>query len=230
MNNKFDKSNNIGDVVTKFPGAGYIFMENKIDFCCGGNRKLEEVIKEQGLDEETILNQLNSKYEKYILIKEDNDFTKYSSKDLIEYVVNKHHGFLKNNLPKIEELILKILKAHSENHGDLLKQVYIDFNSLKMELDIHLIKEETKVFPAIISYEEGKDKDLEKLKNLINELEDEHTGAGDIIKNLRKITDDYSVPEDGCNTFILTYKMLEELEKDLFQHIHLENNILFKRY
>jgi len=57
----------------------------------------------------------------------------------------------------------------------------------------------------------------------------EHDNAGHLLKRMRQITSDYSVPADGCISFQTLYKALEAFEKDLHQHIHLENNILFPR-
>ena len=70
--------------------------------------------------------------------------------------------------------------------------------------------------------------DVRKIRRLV-ELMKEHDGVGDVLKELRKITDQYRVPEDGCPTYMETFRKLEDLESDLFQHIHLENNILFPR-
>ena len=101
---------------------------------------------------------------------------------------------------------------------------------LKAELEQHLIKEEESLFPLIKEY--GRDPSaalLARINKVNRELEDEHEGAGNILKELRKITDDYKVPEDGCPTYFATFDKIKELEADLFQHIHLENNILFKK-
>jgi len=93
-----------------------------------------------------------------------------------------------------------------------------------------LLKEEQILFPLIKEYDKNPSvNQLQKINEVINETEEEHEGAGDILKELRKITNDFKVPNDGCNTYVITYKIIEELESDLFQHIHLENNILFKR-
>jgi len=93
------------------------------------------------------------------------------------------------------------------------------------------VKEEEFLFPLIIQYEKEKDEKVRSAAlKLIDQLEQEHTGAGDIVKELREITNHYNTPKDGCATFDLTYKKLLELEVDLFQHIHLENNILFNNF
>lgn len=229
MNNNFKISDKIGSIVTKFPQASNLFLEYRIDFCCGGDRPLEVAIKEQNLDENKILNLLNEKYEEFKVKNEKfTDWAKEEPSKLIDYVVNNHHSFLNKELPIISELVLKILKVHGESHEELFK-IHKLFNTLRIELEEHLVKEEQLVFPMIKKYEKDRtESNREKLINLINELESEHTGAGDIIKELREVTNHYIVPEDVCRTFELTYKKLMDLEKDTFEHIHLENNILFQ--
>jgi len=104
------------------------------------------------------------------------------------------------------------------------------FHTLKTELEQHLIKEEEILFPMIKRYEAEPSDDLYKnMKETTAETEEEHEAAGDILKELREITAEYTVPQDGCGTYRRTFEILEELEADLFQHIHLENNILFHR-
>ena len=63
----------------------------------------------------------------------------------------------------------------------------------------------------------------------ISVMEDEHESAGDALRRLRQLTDDYRVPEGACNTWIALWHGLAALEEDMHQHIHLENNILFPR-
>ncbi|WP_315116980.1 iron-sulfur cluster repair di-iron protein [uncultured Clostridium sp.] len=230
MNKVFKSSHKIGDIVVKFPKAMDVFRRYGIDFCCGGNRPLIDAIKENNLNEEEVLKDLHDEYEEIdSLIKEEVDWLNTSYNDLIDYIVNKHHGFLNEELPIVSELTTKILRVHGENHPELSK-VYKLFHNLKMELEEHLIKEEEIVFPLIKKYEnEGSKEALNKAVKIIEELEAEHTGAGDILKELRKITHNYEVPKDGCNTYKYTYDKLEEIELDLFTHIHLENNIMFPR-
>lgn len=229
MINDFKASDKIGDIVTTFPGASNLFLEYRIDFCCGGNRPLSEAIREQKLDENKVVTLLNEKYKEF---RENNikftDWAKEEPSSLIDYVINNHHAFLNRELPAISELSLKILTVHGKKHPELFK-VHKLFNTLRIELEEHLLKEEQLVFPMIKEYEASKTASgRQNIIDLINELENEHEGAGDIIKELRKVTNHYVVPKDGCKTFELTYKKLMELEKDTFEHIHLENNILFK--
>ena len=229
MNTKFNENNKIGDIVTLFPGASDVFYDYNIDFCCGGNRPLIEAILGQKLDGSKLLQDINSKYNEFK--EKDNEFTDWAKESpgkFIDYIVNTHHVFLREQLPMISEYIFKILQVHGKNHKELFT-VHRLFNNLRIELEGHLVKEEELVFPLIMQYE--KEQNLmvrDNVLKLINELEKEHTGAGDLIKELREVTDHYRFPKDACRTFEITYKKLKDVELDLFQHIHLENNILFK--
>ncbi len=230
MEGMIKSSDKIGEIVTGFPKAIELLKEYRIDFCCGGNRPLSDAIKEQDIDEKELLNKLNKSYEKFQEIKLDDIDWRYESlTELADFIVNKHHVYMHKELPVLSELTAKILRVHGAGHSELSK-VYKLFHTLKMELEEHLIKEEEIVFPFIKQYEkEHSDQVLDLALKAIKELEDEHEGAGKVLKELRLITSQYVVPEDGCSSYALTYKKLEEMESDLFSHIHLENNILFPR-
>lgn len=222
----------IGEIVTSFPKASNIFKSYQIDFCCGGNRVLSTVIRQQGLNEDEVLGKLNEVCQEAASLKEaDMDWAKAASPDLIDFVVNAHHVYLRKELPLLSEFVTKILTVHGPNHGEVLSKLHKLFHTLKMELEQHLIKEEQMIFPLIKEYEQNPSDALRgKISQVIEELESEHTTAGDLLKEMRAVTDQYKLPEDACRTYTLTFLKLEELESDLFQHIHLENNILFPRY
>ncbi len=228
--NRFNSSQTVGEIVSIMPKASEIFKQYKIDFCCGGNRSLSEVLYELHLDENHILNKIYEAFEENMSTKEVSiDFRRLTSSELIEHIENTHHAYTKRILPELGELTTKIMRVHGINHKVLFR-VHKLFSMLKTELEQHLLKEEQILFPLIKEYDKNpNDQHLQKINDVINETEDEHEGAGNILKELRKITDDFKVPNDGCNTYVITFKILEELEADLFQHIHLENNILFKR-
>lgn len=227
---KINTLQSIGGIVAILPKAGEVFRGYNIDFCCGGNRLLAEAIKEQQLNEEEIMHKLEETYQDAQELVKKVNFCDMKSSELIEYIVTTHHGYLKRALPETGEMTAKILRAHGANHQELFK-VHKLLNNLKTELEQHLIKEEELLFPLVKKHEANPSKQLiADINRVISETEEEHEGAGDILKELRKITGEYTVPADGCRTFELTYSMLQELEGDLFQHIHLENNILFRRY
>lgn len=112
-----------------------------------------------------------------------------------------------------------------------LKEVHKLFHNLKMELEQHLIKEEEIEFPLMKEDEKQENfPGREKILQVIQELKAEHDAAGELLRQLRKVTNDYELPGDACHSYRVAYGKLEELENDIFQHVHLENNILFPRY
>lgn len=230
MQTVFTGKEKVGDIVVNFPKASNLFKEYRIDFCCGGNRTLSEVLKQKGLDDGEVLNRLNRMYQDMVNLKESNlDFPSMGSSDLIEHIVNTHHVYLQKELPLLSEYVTKILRVHGASHGELA-QLHRLFHTLKMELESHLIKEEEIIFPLIAEFEQTRSEETRnKAIKVIDELEKEHTGVGDILREMREITNQYTLPEGACRTYTLTFQKLEELESDLFQHIHLENNILFRR-
>lgn len=226
---KILKTDELGQIVAGFPGAGDYFMNHHIDFCCGGERSLESALKETNLDGDSILLELNQLYEAFQ--KEEIQFEDWAKSDpqsLINHILKQYHQFLREELPAMSMLIFKLLGVHGKHHEELF-EVHQKFNMLRMELESHLIKEETWLFPDLLQYTESPSPErLKLLKELIETIESEHIGAGDLLKQLRAITNHYTVPSDGCNTFKLTYSRLQALEKNTFEHIHLENNILLK--
>lgn len=219
----------LGDIVAAFPGAGDYFMNKHIDFCCGGERSLEAALKEMNLDAANLLSELNQLYEKFQHDEvQYEDWAKSDPESLINHIIKAHHQFLREELPAISLLLFKLLGVHGKHHEELF-EVHHKFNLLRLELESHLIKEENWLFPELLAYTyKPSAEGLKALKQLVETIEAEHVGAGDLLKSLRAITDHYSVPADGCTTYALTYSRLQALEKNTFEHIHLENNILLK--
>lgn len=227
----FSKNDKIGYVVVQFPKAADIFKKYHVDFCCGGDRPLAAAFAEQNLDESEILEQLNGSYTEYLQSTNDTtkDWSEQSLTNLVDHIVETHHQYLNMNLPAIGELALKILRVHGDKHPELYR-IHKLFNLLRTELEQHLITEEVELYPVIKEYEiTSSMKDLNKIKKIVTNLEDEHETAGGVLKELRSITKNFTPPEDVCASYKLTFKKLEELESDIFQHIHLENNILHPR-
>ncbi|MGO1371296.1 MAG: iron-sulfur cluster repair di-iron protein [Senegalia sp. (in: firmicutes)] len=231
MEKIINKDMRIGQIATIFPGATNIFMNYEIDFCCGGDRALSIAIDEKDVDEKELLDRLNSEYEKMKdEIESSDNFKEKTMAEQIDYVVNKHHTFMKEEMPITEGLLSKILKVHYVSHGRELSKLHKLFNSLKAEIEEHLIKEEELLFPMIKKYEnDPTQENRKKALKVLEETESEHEAAGDILKEMRKLTDGYKLPSDGCRTYEITFEKIEAIEKDLFEHIHLENNILFER-
>ncbi|MFC3745635.1 iron-sulfur cluster repair di-iron protein [Paenibacillus sp. GCM10012306] len=220
----------VRDVVLQFPKSADYFKANRIDFCCGGAKPLGEAVTERGLDKEAVLADLNKMLKEHPVLEEETVWNHASSSELIEHIVNKHHQYLRQELPLIAQNVNKVFRVHGGDSPHLA-QMHALFHKLMDELLDHTAKEEDAQFPRILAYDADSGKaSLTELRAALDELEGEHDAAGDILLQIRRITDDFTPPEHACTTYRLTYARLEELEGMTFEHIHLENNILFPRY
>ena len=222
-----DKNISVGEVVAAIPKASHIFKTFGIDYCCGGHRLLADVIQSQGVNEAEIYEQLKQalKERQQEYKGQEKHFDEMSPAVLSAYIEDTHHSYLRKALPQVAELLNTVVRAHGKNHRELY-EMYQLFGRLKMDLEQHLLKEETLLFPILNPREETRDEIIE----LTGEIIAEHEAVGEILRELRKVSNNYDIPEGVCDTFRRTYAFLEELEQDLHQHIHLENNILLKEY
>ncbi|MBO3378607.1 iron-sulfur cluster repair di-iron protein [Clostridium perfringens] len=226
------KDYSLGEVVTVYPAVVKKFNDMELDYCCGGSKSLEVALKEKGVDVDKFVEDLNKEFKEF---KFENsqyvDWRGKSSEELISHIVETHHGETFRLLREIDPLMVKVFRVHFSHDSELLMKVHSLFGKLKCELEEHLLKEENILFPLMIKYDKAKDeKEKKEIEEDIRIIVNEHEAAGDILKELAEVTDDYKVPEWGCISFKLLYDYLHDLEKDLFIHIHKENNILFPRY
>lgn len=219
------KSRSIGEVVTLHPELVKVFMDYGVDFCCGGDRNVMEAIEKDTKDISALAIEAEKAIESASLFEVDGErvtLDTLTSEQLINRIVSTHHKFLRMTLPRLSELMFKILEVHGDKHPELF-EVHKIFGGLKTELEGHMIKEEKQLFPKLL--EGGND-----CKHLIEELEAEHDVAGDALHKLTDLTNHFTVPEDACTTYGATYGMLKDLVVDMYMHVHTENNVLFKRF
>lgn len=220
----------VRDIVLQFPKAADYFKAQRIDFCCGGAKPLAEAAAEKGLDAEAMVQELNQLQQQHPVLEEDTAWNDASSEELVNYIVNKHHRYLREELPLISQNVTKVFRVHGEDSPHL-GEMHRLFNMLREELLQHTAKEEESEFPKMLAYSQNPSEEgLAELRGLLQGLEEEHDGAGEILRELRRVTNDYTPPAHACTTYRLTYARLEELEGMTFEHVHLENNILFLRY
>ncbi|MCL2888514.1 MAG: iron-sulfur cluster repair di-iron protein [Elusimicrobia bacterium] len=209
----------VGEMATLEHKSIAVFKELGIDFCCGGKQNLKKALKEKNITAEAFITKLE-KLKK--TAKKEVDFKKMTPRALAGYIDDKHHAYLHKALPEIGALAAKVLGVHGARHQELF-EIYKLFGRLKTDLEQHLIKEETMLFPAITDLNKN-----EKLKKLAREIKKEHEEAGALLDDIRVLTHNYNLPDDACMSFENLYDSLQEMEDDLHEHIHLENNILLK--
>ncbi len=219
----------VAQLAVSHPGALAVFTKYNIDYCCGGHRSVEEACNRVGLDPEKIKQEIleNIQSDTPKELRPEN----WESAFLADYIVQNHHSYVKGSIPEIEAFLDKVCDAHGNDCIELL-QIRESFLDLAEELTSHMQKEELILFPAIKRLEsqnrEGHPLN-ETIQAPIGMMEHEHTVAGDLVKQIRQLSNNYTPPEFACPTFRITYKKLHEFDDDLMKHIHLENNILFVR-
>lgn len=222
----------VGEIAAKDLRKAEVFKKYGIDFCCGGKKTLKEACDEKGISVAAVEAELGNPDQP---MKSANDFLRWEPDFLADYIYNQHHFYYYNETPVIKDLLTKVVNKHGSNHPELIR-VYTLFGHLLNELDTHFMREEKVVFPFIkalmLAKKAGDTKSLNSQPSItesIQLMEADHEAAGDILAEMKNAADGYNPPEDACNSYQFLYKKLKELDEDLHQHIHLENNILFPK-
>jgi regulator of cell morphogenesis and NO signaling len=217
------------------PSATRVFEELGIDYCCGGNKSLENVCAAMNLDMEKVLDSLEEAENGVRAKQPDRDWQKEPLSELIEHIESKHHKYVREETARLRPLFDKVCSAHGKNHPELL-DTRDSFSGLAQELATHLMKEEMVLFPYIVRMEEAKIQGepvvpapFGTISNPVSMMMHEHDSAGAALRAMRKASSSYSAPADACVSFQTLYQALAAFEADLHQHIHLENNVLFPR-
>jgi regulator of cell morphogenesis and NO signaling len=222
----------VGALVAERPGRAHVFERLGIDYCCNGATPLAEACARRSLDVDRVvaelaesdLREMNQSYDEI-------DFFAIAAGELADHIVETHHAFLRSELPRLFDLMKKVLAAHGERHSELsyLTDIFAD---LRQELESHMIKEERVLFPLVKQLEAARAPfpiHCGSVENPIRVMEHEHETVGSALSRIRELTGNYHAPADGCASFRALYEGLARLESDLHQHIHKENNILFPR-
>jgi regulator of cell morphogenesis and NO signaling len=224
----------VRDYAIESPQTIPVFEKLGIDFCCGGNRPLDEACASAHLNLDSVLQSLEKALAEPVR-PTDRELRAGSLAELMSHIVKTHHVYVRTNVPEISKLAEKVYGKHGPNHPELetIRNVFL---GLGQELMTHLMKEENILFPYIERMEEAVIQGdpilpppFGTVANPVRMMEHEHDDAGIALKSLRETTSNYQPPADACVSFQALYTALQNFEKDLHQHIHLENNVLFPR-
>jgi regulator of cell morphogenesis and NO signaling len=208
----------IGEVVAADYRTAAVFKRHKIDFCCGGQRKIGDACQARQVNVDQLESEVNTA-KKHATVAAGLNFTTWSPSFLADYIINQHHSYVRTAIPEISAFAKKVASVHGQKHPELVNMEKI-WQHLSAELLLHLEKEEKELFPYFKTAEKG-----QKLPLL--DLENEHEEAGLAMAQIRALSNDFNPPEDACTTYRVLFQMLKDFETDLHLHVHLENNILF---
>ena len=212
----------VAEIAAKSLAAVRVFERLGIDYCCGGKRPLTDICRQKGYDAAAVRNELEEAEK--ATRDTTRDWNTAPLRELIDHIVNTHHGYLNREFPALSARLEKVYRVYNQRHGETLLGLPQVFASLRSELEMHMRKEEIVLFPAI-----GAHKPSAAIENAIDAMEAEHEAAGEALAKIREITQDFHIPEYACVTYRALMSGLQELEQDLHMHIHLENNVLFPR-
>ncbi len=220
----------VGQWVAQFPQLSRLFETLKIDYCCGGGITLEDACQSRNLNPAQALAQIQETLDASPT-QDKRDWTQAPLAELCDHIEETHHAYLKNELPRLSAIVAKVAAVHGDAHPEL-REVKTTFEELRSELEPHMFKEERILFPAIRQLEQAAtapEFPFGTVANPIRMMEFEHDHAGDALERMRVLTHDYQPPADACNTYRAMLDGLRQLEQDMHQHVHKENNILFPR-
>lgn len=217
----------VGEIVADDFRTASVFKNSGIDFCCGGKQRIAEACQEKGIDPLHVQKQIvNLQLEPKI---PSQQFNNWELPFLCDYIVNTHHKYVLKTLPELLFYTQKIADVHGDHHPELIEVASI-FSSVNDELLQHLKNEEEVLFPAIKKAAGDSDQEVRKIiASEIERMAGEHDFAGGAIDKINVITNQYDLPEDACNTYRVSFQLLEQFEDDLHIHVHLENNILYPK-
>jgi regulator of cell morphogenesis and NO signaling len=225
----------VREVAVEFPEATRIFERLGIDYCCGGNKSLEEACSASKLSVNEVLDSLELAEQTAHAKKTERNWQTEPLADLIAHITSTHHMYTREEIARLRPLLDKVCSVHGKNHPEL-QQIRSSFQGLAQELTTHMMKEEMVLFPYIVRLEEAviqKEPVLPPpfgtVQNPVAMMMHEHDSAGDALRAMHQASAGYTAPADACISYQTLYKALADFERDLHQHIHLENNILFPR-
>jgi regulator of cell morphogenesis and NO signaling len=214
----------IGDIAAGIPSSVRFFQRHGIDFCCGGARTLGAVCNERGLPFAATVAAIEASASTPA---DERDWVHQPLGNLIDHIVATYHDALREELPRLQAMSAKVAQAHGTRTPHLREMLQI-VDALAADLLLHMRKEELALFPAIRAIEAGEAK-ASWIASPVSVMEHEHDRAGALLDDLRTLTSGYTPPADACATTRALYQGLEELERALQVHVHLENNVLFPR-
>lgn len=223
----------IKSIVTGDYRAAAIFEKYSLDFCCKGGVTVEQACADKRMDAAPVFAEL----EKLTAAPQGDvpRFADWPLDELTDYVIRVHHSYVREAIPVIYAHTQKVAAVHGARHPEVIA-IAGHFEAVAGELQSHMMKEEHMLFPYIIELAKAKraggaifPPPFGTARNPIRMMEEEHKAAGDELYEVRRLSNTYLPPEDACTTYRVSFQELQQFERDLHQHIHLENNIMFPK-
>lgn len=229
----FSAETTVKEIALSNPGARRVLEDAGVDYCCGGGKSLQDACLHAGVATEDLLELLRASHAS--ILPGDRQWLHAPLAELTLHIRNRHHQCVREAIPRVRALLARVRERHGSKHPEI-SEIEKHFDEIASEMTAHMQKEEQILFPYIDALERAtsQNKPVERpffqtVRNPIRAMMKEHDSAGDLIGRIRTASNAYMPPADACTTFRAAYQELQQFEKDLRLHVHLENNILFPR-
>ena len=229
----FSGETRVREIALSNPAARHVLEDAGIDYCCGGGKSLEEACLGANVPAADILQKLRLNREQ--VAPGETPWTTVPLAELTKHIRERHHQYVRDAIPRLRELLAKVREKHGNSHRELA-EIEERFSAVAREMLMHMQKEERILFPFIDSLERAANAAqaieppfFQTVRNPIYSMMKEHDSAGQLMREIRFSSSEFKAPADACTSYRAAYQGLEEFEKDLHLHVHLENNILFPR-
>ncbi|MGE0813382.1 MAG: iron-sulfur cluster repair protein YtfE [Vicinamibacterales bacterium] len=209
----------LAELATTIPGAASVFYRHGLDFCCGGRRSVEDACAARGLDAAAVLAEVDRET---AIAGPARRWDVEPLPVLVDHIVATYHQSLRETLPHLIHMAAKVETRHADK-PECPRGLAAHLTAMHEVVIEHLVKEEQVLFPMIVRGEGC------IAAGPVHVMELEHDEHGRNLREVRRLTGDLQAPAAACNTWRALYLGLQQLERELMEHIHLENNVLFRR-
>ncbi len=229
----FNDETKVRDIALSNPAARQILEDAGLDYCCGGGKSLHEACLHADVPAEEILKRLRENSKR--VSPDEANWASAPLVDLTRHIRERHHRYVREAIARVQPLLDKVEAKHGKSHTEIA-DIRRLFTEVGREMIMHMQKEEQILFPYIDALEKATSAHssveppfFQTVRNPIHAMMKEHDAAGELVKQIRKASSEYTAPVDACTSYKALYQDLRQFEADLHQHVHLENNILFPR-
>ncbi len=217
-------ASSLAEIIRAVPGSRRALESFGLDYCCGGQRTLADACRALDIEPDAVLAAVSQ-----VEPQPDPEWASMAPDALVDHLEATHHAYLHAEMPRLTFLAEKVLAAHGARHPEL-SEVRDAYAAIRADLEPHLAKEEQVLFPMIrqlATATTAPQFHCGSLQNPISVMLREHDQVGELLVTLRRLTDGYRTPADGCASYVAYFEGLAELEADTHLHVHKENNLLF---
>jgi regulator of cell morphogenesis and NO signaling len=209
----------LADLATRWAGASRVLQQHGLDFCCRGQQSLLAACAQKGLDPIVVVAELRASTE---LVPRDESWETRPTEALVTHVLDRYHAGHRAELPRLLQMARRVEAVHGEK-ADCPRGLADHLQYVAGELESHMQKEEQVLFPMLLAGASL------SVRGPVMVMEAEHLEHGRNLERLRQLAHDFVPGEGACGTWRALYLGLAEFEREVMEHIHLENHVLFPR-